>query len=363
MYGGPDAPLMDAALDEAQAALGTVWPNPAVGCVIARDGALIARARTAPGGRPHAETEALRLAGGAATGATAYVTLEPCAHHGVTGPCAEALINAGIARCVIAIEDPDPRVAGRGIARLKAAGVAVDLGLGAERASEICAGFFMRLKTGRPRVTLKLAQSLDGRIALASGASRWITGPAARAYVHELRRYSDAILIGAGTARMDDPMLDLREGQVSPRPPVRIVADPGLSLPPSSRLADTAALQPLWLLHRAGQSGDALSARGADLIETEAAPDGLHLPSALQTLGGRGLTSILCEGGGRLAAGLIGANCVDELVLLIAGKIIGGDGTPSVGTLALSSLDLAPRFQLLESAPLGDDLLTRWAPL
>ena len=199
-----DLAHMRAALALARRGLGNTWPNPAVGCVIVNEGRVVGRGWTQRGGRPHAETEALARAGSAATGATAYVTLEPCSHHGKTPPCAEALIGARIARVVAAVEDPDPRVSGAGIARLRDAGVEVETGLCAEEAAELNAGFFCRVTHGRPLVTLKLATSLDGRIATANGESRWITGPAARERAHLLRATHDAVLVGTGTAFADD---------------------------------------------------------------------------------------------------------------------------------------------------------------
>ena len=215
---------------------GAVEPNPMVGCVIVKDGRVVGRGWTQPGGRPHAETEALRRAGAAATGATAYVSLEPCSHHGRTPPCAEALIAAGIARVVAAGEDPDPRVSGSGLARLRQAGIAIETGLCAEEAAELNAGFLCRVTKGRPLVTLKLATSLDGRIATATGQSRWITGPAARERAHLLRATHDAVLVGTGTALADDPLLTCRLPGLEHRSPVRIALDRTLRLPATLRL-------------------------------------------------------------------------------------------------------------------------------
>lgn len=358
---------MDRALQLAARGLGNTWPNPAVGCVIVADGQVVGEGWTQPGGRPHAEVDALTKAGPRAAGATAYVTLEPCAHTGRTGPCAVALAEAGVARVVAALEDPDSRVAGRGLALLRKAGIAVDTGVRADEAAKLNAGFLHRVRTGRPRLTLKLASTLDGRIALANGQSRWITGPEARRHVHGLRARSDAILIGAGTARADNPRLDVREGFETPRPPVRIVADPGLSLPMTGHLAETAADQPLWLLH-AAQGHDpmratALRGLGADLLPVPRdALGALDLHAALDTLGERGLTRVLCEGGGRLAAALIAAGLVDALILITAGKVIGAEGVPNIGPLGATDLGTVPRFRPVEQAMLGEDLMSRWEP-
>lgn len=368
-----DARWMTAALALARRGLGETWPNPSVGCVLVdREGRLVARGRTQAGGRPHAEAAAIAAAlaqpGGAARlcGATAYVTLEPCSHHGRTPPCAEALVAADVARVVVALEDPDPRVAGRGLARLAAAGIAVQAGLRAEAAAEVLGGYLSRQAAGRPRLTLKLAASLDGRIATATGESRWITGESARRRVHLLRAASDAVLVGAGTARADDPMLDVRlDGLGARRTPVRVIADPSLSLPSDGRLARSAAAQPLWLAHgpaAAPARRAALARLGAELIETETGPEGLAPSALLQALGARGLTDVLCEGGGALAASLLRAGLVDRLIWVIAGAALGAEGRASLGPLALEALAEAPRFERVAAAAEGADLWTEWRP-
>src|SRR5579872_6272521 len=249
-----DLAHMRASLGLARRGLGNTWPNPAVGCVLVREGRVVGRGWTQAGGRPHAEAEALARAGRAARGATAYVTLEPCSHHGKTPPCAEALIAAGIARVVAAIEDPDPRVSGRGIARLKEAGITVETGPCADEAVELNAGFLCRVKHGRPLVTLKLATSLDGRIATASGESRWITGAAARERAHLLRATQDAVLVGTGTALADDPQLTCRLPGLEDRSPVRVVIDRNLRLPATLRLFSEARPVPTWLVTPPGSN-------------------------------------------------------------------------------------------------------------
>src|SRR5437764_12238002 len=239
---------MRAALGLALRGLGNVWPNPAVGCVIVKEGRVVGRGWTQPGGRPHAETEALARAGEATRGATAYVTLEPCCHWGRTPPCTDALIAAGVRRVVVALEDPDPRVAGEGVRRLGAAGLHVDIGLGETEAAEINAGFFCRLRNGRPLVTLKLATSLDGRIATRRGESQWITGPPARERAHALRAGHDAIMVGTGTVLADDPQRTCRLPGLAHRSPVRVVIDRQLRIPPRMRLVSDARTVPTWVL-------------------------------------------------------------------------------------------------------------------
>lgn len=356
---------MWAALGLARRGLGNVWPNPAVGCVIVKDGRVVARGWTQPGGRPHAETEALARAGEAARGGTAYVTLEPCCHWGRTPPCADALIAAGLRRVVVGVEDPDPRVAGGGVARLRHAELTVDVGLCEAEAAEVNAGFFSRVRLGRPLVTLKLATSLDGRIATASGESRWITGPAARDRTHRLRAEHDAILVGTGTALADDPQLTCRLPGLEHRSPVRIVLDRQLRLPLSARLIAEARQVPTWLITPlSGDPGKQQQLRGAGVEIIDGAPDAggqLDLAAALRRLGERGLTRLLVEGGGRLAAALLRAGLVDRLVWLHAPLLLGGDGVPAVGTLGYGALDAAPRFDLLSTEIIGADVLTTFA--
>lgn len=321
------------ALRLARRGLGNVWPNPAVGCVIVKEGRVVGRGWTQPGGRPHAEPVALAQAGAAARGATVYVTLEPCAHHGKTPPCAEALIKAGVGRVVTAFVDPDPRVGGRGHAMLRAAGIAVTVGLREAEARALQRGFLSRITLGRPMLTLKLATSFDGRIALASGESQWITGPEARRHVHALRLGHDAVMVGGGTARADHPSLNVR-GFGAVKQPVRIIVSSG-ALPDLP--AEGPDFGPLW------QMSDRDPA------------------TVLAELGQRGLTRVFCEGGGQLAASLLQADLVDELVGYSAGLAIGARGRPAIGAFDLARLADAPRFTLRDSRSIGADLFHRWS--
>ncbi len=349
---------MQAALGLARRGLGRAWPNPAVGCVIVQGGRVVGRGWTQPGGRPHAETEALREAGAAARGATAYVTLEPCCHWGRTPPCAEALIAAGIARVVVALRDPDPRMDGKGLARLAAAGIAVEEGLLAAEAAALNAGFLLRIREGRPLVTLKLATSLDGRIATAAGESRWITGPRARRAVHLLRARHDAILVGSGTVLADDPELTCRLPGVAPRPLLRIVADGRLRTPPSARLVRTARAVPTLIATRPGHPDTALAPFRAAGVEILEVPPGIG--ALLAALGARGLTRVLAEGGAGIAAALLRDGLADRLAWFHAPILLGGDGRPAAEALPLPNLAAAPKFRRVAVRELGPDLLSEY---
>lgn len=357
-----DAVHMAHALRLGRRGLGRVWPNPAVGCVIVRDGRVVGRGWTQDGGRPHAETVALAQAGAGARGATAYVSLEPCAHHGRTPPCAEALVAAGVSRVVTALEDPDPRVAGRGHAILRDAGIEVVTGIGADEARRDQAGFLSRVLKQRPMVTLKLATTLDGRIATASGESRWITGAEARRAVHAMRLSHDAVLVGGGTARADDPRLTVR-GIGTDRQPVRVIAARKLDLPSDGALADSVADGPLWLLHGSEAREDRVAdwtERGATCIPVPVAGGYLDAGRILRGLGDRGVTRVFCEGGGSLAASLLQGGLVDRLVTFSAGRVLGAEGQPAVAALGIESLATAPRFALAEVRRLGADTLSVW---
>lgn len=354
---------MDAALALAARGLGRVWPNPAVGCIIVAGGRVVGRGRTADGGRPHAETAALAQAGAAARGATAYVTLEPCAHHGQTGPCADALIASGIARVVVALRDPDPRVDGGGVARLRAAGIEVTEGVREAAAHDLQAGFLLRITQGRPLLTLKLATTLDGRIATASGDSQWITGLAARAHVHGQRGSHDAIMVGAGTARADNPRLTVRGLGDRPQP-VRIVLSRRLDVPEDSALTQSVQTAPVWMLHGPDapmRRREALKSRGVTLLEVPTGDHGqIGLDTCFRMLGDLGLTRLYCEGGGAFAASLLSADLVDRLDCYTAGAVIGAEGTPALGAMGIASLSEAPRLTLHETRRIGPDVLHRW---
>jgi diaminohydroxyphosphoribosylaminopyrimidine deaminase / 5-amino-6-(5-phosphoribosylamino)uracil reductase len=356
--------MMRAALALARRSLGRTWPNPAVGCVIVKDGKIVGRGRTRDGGRPHAEVDALSQAGEAARGATVYVTLEPCSHFGKSPPCANALIKAGVAKVVSAMEDPNPKVSGRGHARLKEAGIAVEVGDSAQEASEINAGFLMGVREGRPLFHLKLATSLDGHIATASGESKWITGDAARADGHRLRAIHDAVLVGIGTAAADDPDLTTRLPGLVAYSPIRIVLDSKARLASSSKLATTARQTPVWLLcTRAAPAAAraALHERGVEVIEVSADPSGrVDIAAAARELGKRGLTRVLIEGGGAIAAAFLKTNLVDRLSLYHGGRALGADSRSAVGALGLQKLDFAPRFSLVSSRAVGGDTLETW---
>ncbi len=358
---------MRAAIAVGRRALGAAWPNPAVGCVIVRDRVVVGRGWTAPGGRPHAETAALARAGTAARGATAYATLEPCAHVGQTPPCADALIAAGVARAVIACRDPDPRVDGRGIGKLEAAGIAVETGLCVAEAEEGLIGFLTRVREGRPAVTLKLATTLDGRIATRSGESRWITGAGARRAAHMLRARHDAILVGAGTARRDNPSLTCRLPGLLDRSPVRVVIDGAEPLPATHALIADAARFPTWIVAakpRAAERRRACRGSGVAVEAVDPDPAGnVDLAAALAALAARGITSVLVEGGGRIAAGLVAAGLVDRLVWYRAGLAIGGDGRPALDGLGIDMLDAAPRFEKMAARPVGDDVEEIYRPV
>jgi diaminohydroxyphosphoribosylaminopyrimidine deaminase / 5-amino-6-(5-phosphoribosylamino)uracil reductase len=352
------------ALRLAARGLGNVWPNPAVGCVIVKDGMVVGRGWTQPGGRPHAEVRALQQAGSLAEGATAYVTLEPCAHQGQTPPCAEALIAAKVSRVVTALTDPDPRVSGKGHAMLRAAGIAVTESVLQPEATRLNAGFLKRVTKGLPFVTLKLAASLDGRTATATGESRWITGAQARRRVHQMRMAHDAVMVGSGTARADDPDLRVRD-MGAKRQPVRIVVDSRLSHDPASRLGLTAKETPVWMLHGTDASSERRAewqATGAQLHEIPTTGDGhLNLTAAMTALAAEGLTRILCEGGATLAAALIRANLIDDLAVFSAGALIGAEGQAMLAPLGITALADAPCPTLREVQRIGADTLSLWS--
>jgi len=328
-----DIEFMNAALSLAARNLGDTWPNPSVGCVIVKDGVVVGRGWTGSGGRPHGETEALARAGANAKGATAYVSLEPCSHHGKTPPCAEALIASGIARVVSATTDPDPRVSGGGHAKLRSAGIAVDEGVQKPQADWLNAGFFLKVRAKRPLFCLKTATTLDGRIALGNGKSQWITGESARRAAHALRARYDAILIGSGTALADDPMLTCRLGGYTGRAKVRVVLDRRGRLPKTSKLLTTADQIPTWIMTSAD-----VAAVATELAE-------------------RGLTRVLIEGGGSVAAAFLKARLIDEVAWFRSGSIIGNDGKGAIAALGLADMTALPGFVRQQTLVFGGDTL------
>ncbi len=356
-----DARHMRAAITLARRGLGETAPNPSVGCVIVKNGAVIGRGRTATGGRPHAETEALRIAGEAARGATVYVSLEPCAHVGKTPPCANALIAAGVARVVIGARDPNPKVNGQGSAMLREAGIEVVENVRNAEAQAVISGFAMVQTAGRPLLRLKLASTLDGRIATRTQESQWLTGAPARRAAHAMRGRHDAVMVGVGTVLADDPELTCRIDGFRSAPLVRIVVDSHLRTPLLSKLVNSANETPVWLLHRDGADparAQALQDAGVRLLQVPAGPVGVELTAALQMLAKAGLTRILAEGGAKLAAALLRGKLVDRLAWFHAPGIIGGDGWPAAQAFGVAHLTDMPRFTLLAQEQWGDDLLS-----
>ncbi|MFY9955216.1 bifunctional diaminohydroxyphosphoribosylaminopyrimidine deaminase/5-amino-6-(5-phosphoribosylamino)uracil reductase RibD [Bradyrhizobium sp.] len=358
-----DRRFMQLALNLGRRGHGRTWPNPAVGAVVVKDGVIVGRGWTQPGGRPHAEPEALMRAGQAARGATLYVTLEPCSHFGKSPPCTEAIIAAGITRVISAIEDPNPEVAGQGHAKLRAAGIAVDVGLGAAEAAYDHAGHFRRIRDKRPHVILKLAVSSDDMIGAAGHKPVAITGEAARTRVHLLRAQCDAILVGIGTVLADDPLLTCRLPGMEARSPVRVVLDRSLRLPGASRLVHSARQTPLWVMTSNLSEAPAavkLGAAGAQVIRvaTTASPPGLDLPAVLHALAEKGITRLMVEGGGCVASSFVAANLVDEVWLLRGREAVGADGVAALHALQLTAITQSSDFKVRASEALQNDTLT-----
>jgi len=358
-----DQRFMQLALTLGRRGQGRTWPNPAVGAVVVKDGVIVGRGWTQPGGRPHAEPEALNRAGEAARGATLYVTLEPCSHVGKSPPCADAIIAAGIARVVSAIEDPNPEVAGQGHAKLRAASISVDIGLGAAEAARDHAGHFRRVRDRRPHVILKLAVSSDDKIGAAGRKPVAISGEAAKARVHLLRAQCDAVLVGIGTALSDDPLLTCRLPGMAARSPVRVVLDRNLRIPGSSRLVHSARETPLWVMtSNLAEAAAAMKvgAAGAQVIRLAAAatPPGLDLPAVLHALSEKGITRLLVEGGARVASSFVAASFVDEAWLLRGAEPVGADGVAALDALPLASITQSPNFGVHASEGLQNDTLT-----
>jgi diaminohydroxyphosphoribosylaminopyrimidine deaminase/5-amino-6-(5-phosphoribosylamino)uracil reductase len=332
--------------------------------VVVKDGVIVGRGWTQPGGRPHAEPEALARAGEAARGATLYVTLEPCSHVGKSPPCADAIIAAGIARVVSAIEDPNREVAGQGHTKLRAAGIAVDVGLGALEAAHDHAGHFRRIRDRRPHVILKLAVSADDKIGAAGRKPIAISGEAAKARVHLLRAQCDAVLVGIGTVLADDPLLTCRLPGMEARSPVRVVLDRALRISGTSRLVHSARATPLWVMTSNLSEAPAamkLGAAGAQVIRaptTSAPSPGLDLLGVLHALAGKGITRLLVEGGARVASSFVAADLVDEVWLLRGPDAVGADGVAALDALPLSAITGSPTFQQRASEKLQNDTLT-----
>jgi diaminohydroxyphosphoribosylaminopyrimidine deaminase / 5-amino-6-(5-phosphoribosylamino)uracil reductase len=358
-----DRRFMQLALTLGRRGQGRTWPNPAVGAVVVKDGVIVGRGWTQPGGRPHAEREALMRAGDAAHGATLFVTLEPCSHFGKSPPCTEAIIAAGIGRVISAIEDPNPEVAGQGHAKLRAAGIAVDVGLGAAEAAYDHAGHFRRIRDKRPHVILKLAVSADDKIGAAGHKPVAITGEAARTRVHLLRAQCDAILVGIGTVLADDPLLTCRLPGMEARSPVRVVLDRSLRIPGSSQLVHSARQTPLWVMTSNLSEAPAavkLGAAGAQVMRVAAtvSPPGLDVLAVLHALAEKGITRLLVEGGGRVASCFVAAGLVDEVWLLRGRDAVGADGVAALDALPLTAVTQSPAFRLRASETLQHDTLT-----
>lgn len=364
--------FMRLALDEAQSALGTTSPNPSVGAVVVRDGRVVGRGHTQPPGGAHAEVEALREAGEVARGATLYCTLEPCAHTGRTGPCTEAIIAAGVTAVRYSIVDPDTQVAGGGDARLRAAGLDVEAGDGAAESARVLEGYLKHRLTGLPAVIVKVATSLDGRIASASGDARWVSGPEAREWVHRLRAQVDAVVVGSGTQLADDPALTARPPDTEgTHQPMRIVVDSRGRTPPTARLfaeaggrvliATVEGVSPAWRAAIEARGGEVLALPG------EAGPDGaahVDLRALLETLGGRGMLNVMVEGGGVLLGALFDRRLVDRLYAVIAPVVIGAAAAPSaVSGRGAQVMREAPRLRDLAVSRLGEDVLVEGVPV
>ncbi len=361
-----DDAYMAAALALGRRNMGRTAPNPAVGALVVRDGVVVARGWTARGGRPHAEAIALAAAGEAARGATLYVTLEPCAHHGATPPCVDAIIAGGVARVVTAMEDPDPRVSGDGHARLREAGIEVVVGPEAAAARADHLGHILRVTRRRPMITLKLAQTADGYAAGAAHDPRLhITGPIADAFTHVQRSLHDAIMVGAGTAREDDPLMTVRLPGLQECKPLRIVLDEKLALSPRSRLAATARETPLLVIAGDQVSDESLrafeDATGAEVARVMTRDERLDLEAMLHLLADRGITRVFSEGGPRVAESLLAAGLADEVILHRGVRPLGREGRPALTPVARAALEDEARYRLVESRALGADTMTRYA--
>jgi diaminohydroxyphosphoribosylaminopyrimidine deaminase/5-amino-6-(5-phosphoribosylamino)uracil reductase len=338
--------------------LGHTWPNPAVGAVVVKDGVVVGRGWTQPGGRPHAETQALKRAGKLAEGATMYVSLEPCSHKGKTPPCTDAIIRAGIVRVVSAMEDPNPEVAGGGHAKLMAKGIRVDVGLGANEAQRIHAGHVKRVTTGYPLVTLKMAVSADDKVAAAGRRPVAISGEEARERVFQMRAHSDAILVGIGTVLADNPALTCRLPGMFELSPIRVVLDSQLRLPLASHVVATVRETPTWIFGSGTASTIAeeiLVERGAKVFRVGSKDGRLDVVEVLRILGGEGITRVMAEGGPTIAASLVKADLIDEAVLLRSDKTIGPDGIDPLADLPFRMLTHSVNLAMCGSEQVGPD--------
>jgi diaminohydroxyphosphoribosylaminopyrimidine deaminase/5-amino-6-(5-phosphoribosylamino)uracil reductase len=358
-----DRRFMRLALALGRRGLGNTWPNPAVGAVIVKDGMILGRGWTRPGGRPHAETEALKHAGRAARGATLYVTLEPCSHHGKTPPCADAIIRAGIARVVSALDDPNPEVAGQGNAKLRERGIVVETGLEAEAAKRAHVGHFTRMTAARPYVTLKLAVSADGKAGAAGRKPIAITGVAARERVFQMRAMNDAILIGVGTVLSDDPALTCRLPGMMERSPVRVLLDARLRVPIATGIVGTASETPTWIFSdpkASSMAEEVLRAKGAEVFRVESNDGRLDVARVLKVLAERGITRLMVEGGPTVAASFVKSDLIDEVALFRAPITIGDDGVDALEGMPLTALTRSPHLKLASSETVGADTLERY---
>ena len=356
-----DARFMALAFTLGRRGLGNTWPNPAVGAVIVKDNVIVGRGWTQAGGRPHAEVEALRRAKKAAQGATMYVTLEPCSHQGKTPPCADAIIKAGIARVVSALEDPNPEVAGQGHVRLRAKGIAVDVGLGADEARRVHAGHIMRVTNGRPHVLLKLAVSADGKVGLAGRKPAAITGEAAHTRVFQMRAANDAILVGIGTILSDNPQLNCRLPGMAERSPVRVVLDATLKLPLATSVAATVRDTPTWVFTSSKPSAiaeDILRQKGCTVFRVGDVDGRLDLDEVLKVLAEQGITRLMVEGGPKIAGAIAAAGLVDEMALLRGEKSIGADGIAPLEGMPLDGF--TGQLQACGREKLGPDTLEKF---
>ncbi len=345
---------MQAALSLARRNLGQTWPNPSVGAVIVRDGHIIAEGYTARGGRPHAETQALEQAGPRAKDATMYVSLEPCSHHGKTPPCTEAIIRSGIKHVVIACTDPNPQVSGKGIAQLKATDIEVTEGICHDEAAELNRGFFSVITKKRPFISLKIATSMDGKIATGKGESQWITSGPAREYAHMLRSQYDAVATGIGTVLADDPQLTCRLSGLEDKSPVRVVFDSRLRLPKQSRLAQSAHSNPVWCLHGANAKSEYLETLGIKTLATNS-KERIDITEAMSLLAQQGITRLLVEAGAALSTAFLQSGLVDRMYWFRAPLVIGNDGLAAFGNGFSPALSQLARWHVVEHVTLPPD--------